>query len=386
MIDHLILHIGIYKTGTTSLQAIFGRNRKTLLNNGVYYPDYGINNHLTLAASVMQKSWGWTDRGETSFSPSYWNDFVKELGKRDGTVIVSSEFFCQADDKQVAKIKDSLPNCKISIVVGLRPLNELLWSTYQQFIKFGRRYSVEKWVKSVFNDFDNGDFNSGFWLRNHQENLLNRWGTQFGFENLNIVVSDPTKPSLALDLIMQLANIPHVKLEVESEQTLKNRSMTVIETEAIRRINIALHKKINWPEYRQTIRRGAIERLVELREPPSNEARGAIPAWASLRAAEIQNSWEAKFSTSGYKVTPDWNRLKVDSPVTDSEVTNLDCVPMDLVENIAVGIISGVTTGSYNFRDQDTKYFLNARSMKFPTLIKYVVSRVGDTLSRIARR
>jgi hypothetical protein len=386
LIDHLILHIGIYKTGTTSLQAIFGGNRKTLLDNGVYYPDYGINNHLTLAASVMQKSWGWTDRGETSFSPSYWNDFVKELRKRDGTVIVSSEFFCQADDEQVAKIKASLPNCKISIVVGLRPLNELLWSTYQQFIKFGRRYSVEKWVKSVFNDFDNGDFNSGFWLRNHQENLINRWSNQFGFENINIVVSDPTKPSLAFDLIMKLANISHVKLEVESEQLLMNRSMTVVETEAIRRINIALHKKIVWPEYRQTIRRGAIERLVELRDPPSNEARSAIPAWASLRAAEIQNSWEAKFSTSDYKVIPSWDRLRVDSPATDSVVTDLAYVPMDLLENIAVGIVSGVTSGSYNFKDQDTKYFLNARSMKFPTLIRYVISRMSETISRIAGR
>jgi hypothetical protein len=185
---------------------------------------------------------------------------------------------------------------------------------------------------------------------------------------------------------MQLANIPHVKLEVESEQTLKNRSMTVIETEAIRRINIALHKKINWPQYRQTIRRGAIERLVELREPPHSEARSAIPAWASLRAAEIQNNWQSKFSTSGYQVTPNWNRLRVDSPATDAEGTNLDYVPIDLVSHIAVGIVSGVTSGSYNFKDQDTKYFLNARSMKFPTLIKYVISRVSDTISRIARR
>ena len=386
MIDHLILHIGIYKTGTTSLQRIFGRNRKALLENGVYYPDYGINNHLTLAASVMQKSWGWTDRGETSFSPRYWNDFVADLKKRDGTAIVSSEFFCQADDKQVGKIKESLPNCKISIVVGLRPLNELLWSTYQQFIKFGRRYSLEKWIKSVFNDFDNGNFESGFWLRNHQENLINRWGKEFGLDNIHVVVSDPSKPSLALDLIMHLANIPHVKLEVEIDHTLKNRSMTVIETEVIRRINISLNKKINWPEYRQAIRRGAIERLVELREPPIDEMRSAIPPWATLRAVEIQNVWVNKFSSSALKVTPSWNRLRVDSPAYDSVAPDLNCVPMDLVENIAVGIVAGVTSGSFDFKDQETKYFLNARTMKFPTLIRYMLSRMGETILRITRR
>ena len=386
MIDHLILHIGIYKTGTTSLQSIFGRNRKILLDNGIYYPDYGFNDHLTLAGSVMRKSWGWIDRGETSYSPSYWNDFVAGLKKREGTVIVSSEFFCQADDKQVAKIKDSLPNCKIAIVVGLRPLNELLWSTYQQFIKFGRRYSVDTWIHSVFDDFDNGNFNTGFWLRNHQENLIDRWGKAFGFDSLEVVVSDPTKPSLVLDLIMRLADAPQVKLEVESEHVLKNRSMTVIETEAIRRINVSLHEKVNWPEYRQTIRRGAIERIVELRLPSGDEMRSAIPAWATLRAVEIQNSWVSKFSSSDIKVTPDWNRLRVDSPAIDSGATNLDFVPMDLVENIAVGIVSGVTSGSYDFKDQEKKYYLNARAMKFPVLIRYVLSRMGETISRLVRR
>jgi hypothetical protein len=162
--------------------------------------------------------------------------------------------------------------------------------------------------------------------------------------------------------------------------------MTVIETEAIRQINIALHKKIDWPQYRQTIRRGAIERLVELREPPIDEMRSAIPPWATLRAVEIQNIWVNKFSSSGLKVTPSWNRLRVDSPAYDSVAPDLNCVPMDLVENIAVGIVAGVTSGSFDFKDQETKYFLNARAMKFPTLIRYMLSRMGETILRITRR
>ena len=386
MIDHLIVHIGIYKTGTTSLQSVLSANRGILKAHGVHYPDHGLDSHSTLASSVMQKNWGWADRGETTFSPWYWNNFVKDLAKLTGTVLISSEFFCQADDAQVAKIKASLPNCKITVVIGLRPLNELLWSTYQQLIKFGRHYSVDEWLQSVFDDFDSGNLNSGFWLRNHQDRLISRWGEEFGKENLRIVTSDPRQPALALNLIKDLAGMSQVELDEKSADLNKNRSMTVIETEVVRDINKAIFEKVDWPIYRQVLRRGAIERIVKIRVPPTSEQQSAISEWATLRAVEIQNEWTNSFLMSSLKVTPDWSRLLVSTPKIDLPSDKISTVPMDLVETIASGMISAVAYGTYDFSRNRNKYILNAREMRFPVLIRYVIERMGDTLSRLIRK
>ena len=38
-----ILHIGLPKTGTTSLQAALSENRESLLRHGVVYPETGLN-------------------------------------------------------------------------------------------------------------------------------------------------------------------------------------------------------------------------------------------------------------------------------------------------------------------------------------------------------
>jgi hypothetical protein len=386
MIDHLILHIGIYKTGTTSLQSVLSANRGILKAHEVHYPDHGLDSHSTLASSVMQKNWGWADRGETTFSPWYWNNFVKDLAKLTGTVLISSEFFCQADDDQVARIRASLPNCKITVVIGLRPLNELLWSTYQQLIKFGRHYSVDEWLQSTFGDFDSGNLNSGFWLRNHQDRLISRWGEEFGKENLRIVTSDPRQPALALNLIKDLAGISQVALNEKSAELNKNRSMTVIETEVVRDINKSIFEKVDWPIYRQVLRRGAIERIVEIRVPPISEQKSAIPEWATLRAIEIQNEWTNSFLTSSLKVTPDWSRMSVTNPKIDLPIDKISNVPMDLVETIASGMISAVAYGTFDFSKNRNKYILNAREMRFPTLIKYVIERMGNTLSRLSRK
>jgi hypothetical protein len=59
---------------------------------------------------------------------------------------------------------------------------------------------------------------------------------------------------------------------------------------------------------------------------------------------------------------------------------------MDLVETIASGMISAAAYGTYDFSKNKDKYILNAREMRFPVLIKYVIERMGDTLSRLSRK
>jgi len=41
----IVIHSGMHKTGTTSLQYLCTKNRKVLMQFGVYYPDFGVPHH-----------------------------------------------------------------------------------------------------------------------------------------------------------------------------------------------------------------------------------------------------------------------------------------------------------------------------------------------------
>jgi hypothetical protein len=78
--------------------------------------------------------------------------------------------------------------------------------------------------------------------------------------------------------------------------------------------------------------------------------------------------------------------MSVSNPKIDLPIDKISNVPMDLVETIASGMISAVAYGTFDFSKNRNKYILNAREMRFPTLIKYVIERMGNTLSRLSRK
>ncbi|MCF7221308.1 hypothetical protein [Marilutibacter chinensis] len=129
----LVAHIGLHKTGTTSLQLAMAANRELLGKSGVLYPVAGhidSGGHLNLV---------WEQVSQWKFKPHFGglSAFVHEVRNTDcDTVILSAEslsgYYNRTEPVElVKKLCDDL-GTRATIVSTIRPQHTLLDSLYAQ--------------------------------------------------------------------------------------------------------------------------------------------------------------------------------------------------------------------------------------------------------------
>lgn len=166
----LIIHVGHAKTGTTSLQHSFARERQELLKLGVLYPKtYGSSQHsaikpaltgdLLASAGLMRRLKN--DRNAIErFADTSWQDLRDEVAKtQPDTIVLSSETFFNVGRN--GKLKPFIDGMKtiaddIHVVAYVRSPAERYLSSRQQNVKFlGVRKppKVEDWYRSALEPF-----------------------------------------------------------------------------------------------------------------------------------------------------------------------------------------------------------------------------------------
>ncbi len=88
----VFLHIGMQKTGTTSIQSFFATNRTLLRKNGFNCPKFtGRVNHTKLAAYAHSEGFRKVDQRAGVNSPETRERFRERLQRTDGHILFSSE-------------------------------------------------------------------------------------------------------------------------------------------------------------------------------------------------------------------------------------------------------------------------------------------------------
>jgi hypothetical protein len=130
-----ILHIGMPKTGTTTIQALLASMHDELLAAGVLYPRAG---RPEAEPGQHLLSWSLTGR-HGSADARCWPEMLEEVRSRDPqTVILSSEdlSFCEAE--QIRTIGGYLDGAQVDIVIYFRNPLSFLISAYKQNVKGGK--------------------------------------------------------------------------------------------------------------------------------------------------------------------------------------------------------------------------------------------------------
>jgi hypothetical protein len=175
----IYLHIGMHKTGTTSLQRLLASVAQQLRTDGALYPVCGRPNrrddarfgHHLLAWGVLEK------RGVNHLDD--WHDVLNEIRTAsEELVILSSEDFEGCNEEQIDQIKTLLKGNEVHIVVYLRNPVDHMVSAYKQRVKMGKytrsfRAFVEQYIYLC-------DYGS----------LLGRWNKSFGAENVHVCIFD----------------------------------------------------------------------------------------------------------------------------------------------------------------------------------------------------
>jgi hypothetical protein len=335
----ILVHIGPPKTGTTAVQGAFHARRREVLAQGVRYAGRSRHSGAAVNAVIGRPSF---TRDSGSPPMSRWNALVSDVrGAREPYVLVSSEFFADAEADRIPRIVDDLGRGRVHVVVTLRPLANLLASQWQQYVQSFTRLSFDEWLSGVLDD-PPGEVTPTFWRRHRHDALIDRWAAAVGRENVTAVVLDESDHDHVLRVFERLLGLRSGTLEADDDVT--NRSMMLPEIEALRAFNIAFHEAgLKNALYHRVMHFGG-SAYMRQRPPAPDEARIEVPRWALDRAAEIAREMVDRIAASGVRVIGELERLTA-APRGQMEVSHppRSCVPPAIAAAMVTGIV--VATG-----------------------------------------
>ncbi len=334
----LLLHIGPFKTGTTTVQAAFHQNREALARQGVHYAGRGSQPMAAAMEAAGRETLPTLSRGGGE-GPARWPRLLEEIRTADARhVVLSSEFFSGADDDRARAIVEDLGRDRTHVVVTLRPLVRILASQWQQYVQNRIVVSYDDWLHAVLDDPDAPPrVTPSFWQRHRHDRLVQRWAATVGTERLTVVVVDESDPRSLPRTFEQLLGLEPDTLVARDPGA--NRSLTWPEVELVRAFNQGwIDADWSMADYTRLVRFGAIRHL-QRRRPDAHEARVPIPAWAVERAAAIGADMVAGIDASRVHVIGDLATLA--DPALAPNVGDIPGVP-DVPIDVAAGLLAGV--------------------------------------------
>lgn len=326
--DGVLLHVGVHKTGTTALQAALAAARPDLARHGVRYPGRRQAHHGA-AVAVLGKTWGWQGQGGQQTDRATFDRLADEVRRHRRRTVVSSEHLCEASPEVGAHVVESLGGSRVHVLVALRPLGELLPSSYQQYLKYGLQERYDAWLENTLATDDRRRLSPTFWRRNDHGAVVARWAEAAGPGNVTVLVLDGLPRSAPFSAVARLLDVPEQVL-VSRMGLASNRSMTAAEAELLRRVNVAVRDRMAWGDYARLVRGGLAGSLVEGRTPTPDEPALHTPEWARRAAAERGAGAVARIRQTGVRVVGDLDALAASRPAAAAP-TVATSAPADIV-------------------------------------------------------
>ena len=237
MFETLYLHVGIEKTGTTSIQKSLDQNREALLELGYCYPkqfSVGLNSHL--AAMFLKDAMSRTNmkliidkNGGTQ--DAHFNKMNKSLSKEIKSIdvpnlVLSSEFLAAGADINLVKAWCKTLAREVKIILYLREQCSLLVSHQSTNLKGGGTPMEIKTIKkrqnlsAVYN----------------VKGMVSRWEKAFpGQLDVRIFHRDRLIGGDAVQDFYQAINIKNWKPKIETDQS--NISLSLVGSAFLKKMN-----------------------------------------------------------------------------------------------------------------------------------------------------
>jgi glycosyltransferase involved in cell wall biosynthesis len=280
----LLVHIGPHKTGTTAIQSSLTADRALLAARGIIVPGTTPAPHGAVMARLGTKR-GWND----AIAPGpveAWEQLCVETRTARGTVVVSSEALCHATGDQAQLVCRELRPGPARVVITLRPLAQVLPSSWQEYVKSGWTTTFDEFLHfALIEPWSTDNPTPTFWQRQDHGRLVRRWVEALGPANVAVVVADPNDPMHLIHTFEDLLGLPRGLLPADAGPA--NRSLTATETELLRRLNVLVRDTVPWSRFNRVMRLGGTAHLVERRVPPPHEPKIELPPWAFERAREL---------------------------------------------------------------------------------------------------
>lgn len=178
---YLLIHIGAHKTGTTTLQSTFDRNRRALSAEGAGYPRtnwYHFAQHRLAFAMRGKRD---PVRGDVPALGRELDDLNAALARSapGERVLVSSEEFFAASEEQISRLRDGLVCDEVGVLAVVRRPDEMLLSSYNQNTKAPEN-TFSKRLQVCLDD------PAGLSADMDQPACVSRWARVFGHDTVHL--------------------------------------------------------------------------------------------------------------------------------------------------------------------------------------------------------
>jgi hypothetical protein len=250
----VFLHVGLPKTGTTSIQAALEAAAAELDDAGVLFP-CGTHHAQHLAAFDLL---GQRAPGEREAAAGAFRRMIAEIDAYGGDrVVMSEEELGLARPGQVRRVVRALSGHEVFVVIGVRDLGRTLVSAWQQGILMGDTTCWPDFVEAV-RDPARGDIRTGasFRLRHDLVRVLDAWSTHVPVARIRVFTAPPvgSPHEVLLSRFAAAAELPATFWDGHAAP--RNQSPGPAQVEVVRRLNAVLTSRLDPRQHRWVLARG----------------------------------------------------------------------------------------------------------------------------------
>lgn len=252
----VLIHIGMPKTGTSSIQHTLSEAAQKKQLNDIFYPKYQHHDVAAFYSDRYEKLYSWFKH---KYSPSEYQEFKNKYKETlfckfqgNSKVIIASEFLNTLSIDQLHHLRSDLENLssvEFKILVYLREPSSYYLSSIQQIIK----------ASSSFCPPTSWKFN---YLR-----MIDKWREVFSSDSLDIRPFEPDKfPGGSVILDFQECASNFFEMPVKLNETSRSRSNESVSAEGM--IILQKYRELVYPEDNNVPKKDGSELLVLLQKSP----------------------------------------------------------------------------------------------------------------------
>lgn len=243
MANKLYLHIGMNKTGSTSIQNYLSSNYEFFRKNGLLYPKAGRAKHAHFGLSTALGFHNKKDLPDEAKLNDLKQSLESEINDFKGSIVLSSENFIK--NKTLKQVEKFFRGYDVYVVIYLRR-HDLWWeSSYSQALKM---VNNPPWNKGI-NNYIKFSKNRGI---GNYRSIVDKWSNVFGTEK---VIVKPFEKSqihngLVKDFLETVGLINQNYLPDEPQLANSSLSLKAMELlEIIQRLDVSAKEKTDFVNF-----------------------------------------------------------------------------------------------------------------------------------------
>ncbi|MDO9063283.1 MAG: hypothetical protein Q7U41_01825 [Microbacterium sp.] len=343
-----LLHIGLPKTGTTSIQYAAHTQRQLLGRHGVVYPGRELNHNRQVSAAIGRVSELWAE------PPSVyeWHALLRELRARPGDrALISYEQLTEASPRGARRLVRALGRRRTHVVITVRALGTLLPSVWQQYVKTGYSGRFDTWAADMLADPPRLGGTPSFWIRHDATAQLAKWIRAAGRDRVTVVIPDGARPEVLTNAFERMLDLPEGLLRVAMDDGYgANRSLSGTEAEIVRRLNARLDgREVPLGQYNRYVTQGAVARVQRHAAADVDDGRVRLPPELAPRVMQLQQQFADRLERSGVRVIGDRSQL-IAAPATGADDV-ASTIETRTAAEFVLGMISRIVHRGIEFGD-----------------------------------